>query len=216
MTLVDCSHPIETGMPTYPGDPDVALSSHATHESDGYSVTGVQMGSHTGTHVDAPRHTEPDGKTLDAFSVADFRFDARIVDLPNLDDRDAIPPTVVPNTDADMLVFRTGWDAYWDTPRYAEHPYLAPATAERCAEAGYHVGLDTLSPDPTPTESATAAEPSGVPAHHALLGADCLVVENLTGLGGLPRSVTLHAYPLALGVDGAPVRAVAEPNRAHR
>jgi kynurenine formamidase len=72
------------------------------------------------------------------------------------------------------------------------------------------VATDTLNPDPTPTERATPDEPSGVPAHRALLGAGRLVVENLTGLERLPERVTLHAYPLAVDADGAPVRAVAE------
>ena len=207
MTLRDCSHPIETGMPTYPGDPDVSLSAHATHDSDGYRVTDIRLGSHTGTHVDAPSHTEAHGATLGAFPVEDFRFDARVLDLPDFGAREAIPPSVVPDTDADLLLFRTGWDTHWGTSRYAEHPYLAPETAQRCAEAGSHVGLDTLNPDPTPAKD---AESAGVPAHHALLGSGCLVIENLTNLDGLPERITLHAYPLALDDDGAPVRAVAE------
>lgn len=200
-------------MPTYPADPDVSLSEHATHESEGYQVTSVRMGSHAGTHIDAPRHTEPDGATLDAYAMERFRFDARILDVSGFGEREAIPPTVVPETDADLLIFRTGWDAHWGTPRYSDHPYLEPATAERCAEAGYHVGLDALNPDPTPTAAAAASEPSGVPAHHALLGENRFIIENLTGLDEHPERVTLHAYPLALGGDGAPVRAVADTSQ---
>jgi kynurenine formamidase len=210
MTLHDCSRRIETGMQTYPGDPPVSLSAHATHAEDGCRVTEVRTGSHAGTHVDAPAHTEPDGKTLGAYAVDRFRFDARLVDVTDLGAREPIQPAAVPDTGADMLVFATGWDAHWGTPRYYEHPYLAPATAERCAASGYHVATDTLSPDPTPTDAARADEPEGMPAHHALLGAERFVIENLTGLGGLPDRFRLHAYPLALDADGAPVRAVAE------
>jgi len=219
MTLQDCSHPIETGMQTYPGDPAVSLSSHSTHAGDGHRVTAVELGSHAGTHIDAPAHTEPDGATLGAYAVSRFRFDARLVDVRDREAREPIPPTAVPETDADILVFATGWDAYWGTPQYYEHPYLDPETAERCAEAGYHVATDTLSPDPTPTDDrgsgessgcAIPGEPTGVPAHHALLGADRFVIENLTGLGRLPYRFVLHAYPLALDGDGAPIRAVAE------
>jgi kynurenine formamidase len=210
MALLDCTHRIEPGMSVYPGDPEPALAPAATHAADGYRVTELTLGSHTGTHVDAPSHTEPEGRTLDAYPVERFRFDARVVGVRGLDDRAAIGPESVPETDADLLVFDTGWDEHWGTPRYAEHPYLAPETAKRCVEAGYHVGLDTLSPDPTPTDAAGSGEPAGVPAHRALLGAGRLVVENLRGLGRLPERVTLHAYPLALDADGAPVRAVAE------
>ncbi|MFB6270576.1 MAG: cyclase family protein, partial [Halobacterium sp.] len=42
-----------------------------------------------------------------------------------------------------------------------------------------------------------------------LLGADCLILENLTGLGAAGDRFELRAYPMALSTDGAPVRAVA-------
>jgi len=109
--------------------------------------------------------------------------------------------------DAEMVVFSTGWDAHWNTDRYLDHPYVAPETAARCADHNLAVGIDALSPDPTPSPHA-AAEPTGFQAHHALLGNDCLLVENLTNLGGVGNRFELRAYPLALGGDGAPVRAV--------
>lgn len=216
MTLYDCTHQIETGMQTYPGDPDVSLSPHATHDVDGYRVTAVTLGSHTGTHIDAPHHTEDDGSTLGTFDVETFRFDARVVDCTDVDACAPIPVDAIPETDAELLVFRTGWDEHWGIDRYLDHPYLAPDTARRCVERGHHVALDTLNPDPTPTDRASSEESPGVPAHKALLGAGRLIIENLTGLHRLPERVTLHAYPLALDGDGAPIRAVAmsSPERA--
>ncbi len=210
MALYDCTHRIETGMQTYPGDPDVSISPHAAHEADGYRVTSLELGSHAGTHIDAPSHTEPDGDTLGTYTVDSFRFEARVVDCGDVVAREAIPPAAVPETDAEMLAFWTGWDDHWGTDRYLDHPYLAPATARCCVAAGHHVATDTLNPDPTPTDRASPDEPAGVPAHHPLLGTDRFVLENLTGLERLPQRVTLHAYPLALDADGEPIRAVAE------
>ena len=210
MALYDCSHEIESGSWTYPGDPAVSLSPHATHGENGYRVTAVELGSHAGTHVDAPSHTEEEGATLGAFPADRFRFDARLVDVCDAGPRDPIPPDAVPDTDADLVVFATGWDDHWGTERYVDHPYLAPETAERCADAGYDVATDTPSPDPTPTDAVNGGEPTGAPAHHALLGAGRLVIENLRGLERLTGRFVLHAYPLALDADGAPVRAVAE------
>jgi kynurenine formamidase len=207
-TVYDLSQPLTDGMQTFPGDPGVRLSAAATFESDGYRVTEIGCGSHTGTHVDAPAHTEPDGKSLDAFPVDRFVLETIGVDCRDVGARDPIPPDRVPDTDADCVVFHTGWDAHWGTDRYRDHPYLAPETAARCASLGYDVGVDTLNPDPTPSPRARDDEPAGFRAHHALLGNDCLVVENLTGLASVPRRFELRAYPLALGGDGAPVRAV--------
>lgn len=215
MTLVDLTHPVENGMQIYPGDPPVSIAPAATMADDGARVSAFSLGSHAGTHVDAPAHTEPDGATLGAFDASAFRFEARLVDATGLSDRAIIRPQVLPDLDdagdVDCLVFHTGWDAHWGTDRYLDHPHLAPETARRCADRGLAVGLDALSPDPTPAADAVhGAEEAGVPAHHALLGAECLILENLTDFGSLPERFRLHAYPLAFDGDGAPVRALAE------
>ncbi|MFA9501878.1 cyclase family protein [Natrinema sp. H-ect1] len=205
---IDLTQPIETGMQTYPGDPPVAVHPHATHADDGARVSSLKCGSHTGTHVDAPAHTEPDGRTLAAYPLERFVFDAVRVDCRDLEAREPIPASRVPDGDTDLAAFWTGWDAHWGTDRYLEHPYLSPAAAETCAERGLDVAVDTLNPDPTPTEGAGADEPDGAPAHHALLGDDRLILENLTGLEAVGERFELRAYPLALAGDGAPVRAV--------
>lgn len=201
--MQDLTHSLTSETPTYPDDPPVQLRSHATHDADGYRVTAVRFGTHAGTHVDAPAHVEPDGATLDAFPLERFSADTRLVDLRPLPDRERIGVDALPPVDAELLLLRTGWDAHWGTDRYYRHPALTPEAAAWCADREYDVALDAPSPDPHGS--------AGLPAHHALLGADRLVFENLTNLAGLPRRFRLHAYPLALaGADGAPVRAVAD------
>jgi kynurenine formamidase len=210
MPTYDCSHPIETGMQTYPGDPSVSVEPAATVEADGYRVAALAIGSHTGTHVDAPSHALADGKTLGDFPVETFRFDAVKADLRELGAREAIEPHRLPEPDgSDLLALETGWDDHWGTDRYLDHPYLTRAAAEWCVERGLHVATDGLNVDPTPSDNAGDDEPTDFGAHHALLGNDHLIYENLRGLGRLPARFELHAYPIALDEDGAPVRAVA-------
>jgi len=196
-------------MQTYPGDPDVDITAAADFETDGYRVTAVSFGSHAGTHIDAPAHTEADGKTLEAFPIDRFEMDAIRIDCGDLGAREPIPPERVPDADVDAVVFHTGWDDHWGTTTYYDHPFLAPETARQCANHGYDVALDTLSPDPTSSSNADDDEPDGFEIHHELLGNECLVVENLRGLERLPDQFALRVYPLALDGDGAPVRAVA-------
>jgi kynurenine formamidase len=192
-------------MPTYPGDPAVSLTPHATHESDGYRVTDCTFGSHTGTHVDAPAHVDPDGQTLTDYPVERFRFDALLADCRGVGAGEAVQvadlASVGPTADCDLLVVRTGWADHWGTDAYLDHPYLAPDAAKWCAERGVAVALDTPSPDPFGD--------AALPAHRALLGADRLLVENVTNLSGLPTRFEVRALPV-LGVDGSPVRVVAE------
>ncbi len=206
--MYDLSQPIETGMPTYPGDPGVTVEPAATYEADGCRVSAVSCGSHSGTHVDAPSHTERDGRTLDSYDVEAFVLDARRVDCRDLGPREQIPAERVPSAAADCAVFWTGWDEHWGEEAYLDHPFLSVEAAERCAERGLAVATDTLNPDPTPSERADEAEREGFAAHHAVLGADCLVFENLQNLGAVADEFELRAYPLKLGGDGAPVRAV--------
>jgi len=226
MPTRDLSQSLDADATVYPGDPPVESTPAATHDEDGYRVTEWRLGTHSGTHVDAPSHTEPDGKNLDAFGVEEFVFEARLVDCSGVGARGAIGSEMVPEREnenerertdengtarVEMVVFRTGWADHWGTDRYFDHPYLTREAAATCAERGFHVGMDALSPDPSPSESAPPeTEPEGVPAHRELLGSDRLVVENLTGLAGLPERFRLRAYPLALAAaDGSPVRAVA-------
>ncbi|WP_247005881.1 cyclase family protein [Halorientalis litorea] len=206
----DLSHTVETDMPVFPGDPPVVVGPHTTVPEDGYRVSAVECGSHAGTHVDAPSHTESDGRAIDAVGVDRFAFDAVRADCRGLDPRTPIGPDALPATDADLLVVQTGWDAHWGDSTYFDHPFLTPEAAAFCEGQGYDVAVDALNVDPTPTENARPGEPDGFQAHHTLLGNDCLIFENLTGLSGLPERLEVLAFPLKLGgCDGAPVRAVA-------
>ena len=218
----DLSHPLAADTWTYPGDPPVSVEPHATIDEDGYRVSALSLGTHAGTHLDAPSHTEPDGATVGELPVEAFAFDAVLADLDGaVSAREAITADrlgPVPD-DADCLVIDTGWAAHWNSDRYLDHPYLTESAASWCADRGLSVALDAPSVDPSPSENAgndepeghPDDEPTGHPAHHALLGAGCVIVENVTDLDGLPERFDLRAYPLAISTgDGSPVRAVAE------
>ncbi|WIV66855.1 cyclase family protein [Natrialbaceae archaeon AArc-T1-2] len=216
MATYDLSHPLADGTPVYPGDPPVEVEPAATVGDDGYRVTSLSLGTHAGTHVDAPAHLLADGPGLESYPLETFRFGARRIDLRPLAAREPIdagrlrdvtPSTV---TAADLLVVQTGWDETWGTDRYLEHPYLTADAAEVLLEWDVHVGIDTPNVDPTPTANAEADEPDGFPVHRALFADDRLLLENLRGLAAVPDTFELHAYPLALAAgDAAPVRAVA-------
>nr|WP_276249563.1 cyclase family protein [Halomicroarcula sp. SHR3] len=161
MPIADLSQPVESGMPVYPGDPAVSVDAHATMAADGYRVSALSCGSHTGTHVDAPSHTEPDGRAIDGFPVSRFVRDAVRVDLRHLSAREAIRPADLPTVDAEAVVLWTGWGRYWGDADYLAHPYLTPAAARHCAEQGYDVAVDALNVDPTPAPGPGATDGAG-------------------------------------------------------
>jgi kynurenine formamidase len=222
MTCFDLTRRLESGMPVYPGDPPVECDDWASHEEDGYRVSRLSLGTHAGTHVDAPAHTEPPGSvsgpyTIDGFPPEALEFSARLADATHRGDREAVERADLPALDGcDLVVVRTGWATHWGSDRYRNHPYLAPETARRLADASCSVALDTFGPDPTPSPNVGTDEPDGMPAHHALLGGGCRIVENLAPLDDVAAAVgddafALRAYPIPVaGGDGAPARVVAE------
>lgn len=230
----DLSHPIRHGMPVYPGDPAVAVRPCCTHEQDGYRVTALALGTHSGTHVDAPLHFLPGGRPLDAYPPERFHGRAAVLDARGYGPGESIGPEVLRRPGAAEALARagvataglaagrrgprrrhapfvflcTGWDRYWGEEAYYRHPVVSPELAEILVRAGVGLlGVDTLNPDPTGGD--------GFPVHRLLLARDVLIAENLRGLEPLVgRAVEAWLLPLPVaGADGAPVRAVARPLR---
>lgn len=211
MKFVDLSREVISGMPVYPGDPEVAISSALTVAANGVAVAHIDMGSHTGTHLDAPSHTVAGGRTVDQIPLhllwaraQVIRARAAVAALSELRVDDFEIPAKLPL----IVCVETGWDNHFGSSDVAEHPYVSIELAELLWERGARVlCVDALSPDPS-------AQPEpGLPVHEFWLGRDGVIVENLTGLGRIPDVVELSLLPLRLtGVDGSPVRAVARIN----
>jgi kynurenine formamidase len=208
----DLSQPVRTGMTVYPGDPAVEVVPALTLARDSVAVAALRLGSHTGTHVDAPAHIIPGGRTTGAIGLSELTGEALVVHLPNLAPRsafglDAIDAALargLPDRLPGIVVLHTGWSRHFSTPLATEHPVLQVSAATELIRRGMHVlAVDTLSPDPT------ASGATDFPVHVAVLGSDKLIVENLTNLVGLPETVRVGFFPLAVDADGAPIRAVA-------
>lgn len=204
----DLSHPLRTGMQVYPGDPAVQLSPALELERDGAAVTSLHLGSHSGTHVDAPAHTVAGGRTMELVALDELVGDALLIRVPSLADRATISVDdlgELPDRVPSIVVVDTGWARHFGTERALRHPVLGVEAARVLVERGMHVlGVDTLSPDPT-----DAAGTTEFPVHEVVLGGDGLIVENLAGLDGLPARLRIGVFPLRLAGDGAPARAVA-------
>ena len=206
-------------MQVFPGDPSVELRSAATVAADGFAVAHLHLGSHSGTHLDAPLHTVQDGAAVDAMPLAALMGPARIVSLPEpaadavlrWEDVSGQLAGLLPGT---IVLFCTGWSRYFNTHTYLRHPTFGADVAERLVAAGVRlVGVDTLNPDPTPgpADHGQAQGGTSLPFHDVFLGSGGGIVENLTNLAAVPwPDPWFSALPLRLeGLDGSPVRAVA-------
>ena len=216
MPLIDLTHPIAPGMPSFPGTPSPDFRERFTIAEHGFREREITMISHTGTHADAPAHILPRGVTFDAYGIDRFAGQAVVVDAPGVG---AVAPAATPAmveashlqaqaeriAGVDFVLLRTGWSAFWGEEDYFRgFPCLTAEAARWLVDHGVRgFGVDTCSVDPP--------DSADLPVHHVLLGAEVLIVENLANLQALPAApFPFLALPLRLSdADGGPVRAVA-------
>ena len=208
MRFVDLSHPINEGMPLYPGTPGVQIKTLHTLGKDGFREKQLTFTTHIGTHVDTPAHMLARGATIDRLPLASFFGRACVLDVRSLVGKTidvAFLHAQSLETDVDFVLFYTGFAAYWGKERYFDgYPVLSKDGAKYLIELGLKgIGLDAVSPDVMDSED--------FPIHHILLSAGLIIVENLTNLNQiLNQTFTLAVFPLNVNqADGMPVRAVA-------
>lgn len=210
MTYFDLSQPIDGNLPVYPGDEPVRLERLCWHPRHPYQVTGLHFGSHTGTHLDVPRHFLPQGPAIDDLPLERFCGPATVVGLAwqpgrplNLRQGDwlAWQP-------GDALLLSTGWEARSGQPSFfSEVPIFASGTARWLLDHGIRLlGVDL----PTVEEDSSLGG-DWRRMHQELLAAGTVIVEGLVHLLPLVgRRVEFFAMPLSIrDGDGSPVRAFA-------
>jgi len=204
MKRIDISMPLFPGMPSFPGDPPLAVERLRTLErGDPYNISRLSLGSHAGTHVDPPVHFVPGGRAVDRVDLGSLNGPCRVVET---DSRSrTVGPEAVnglpPGTE--RVLFRTANSARWarSLEFFSDYVGLSPAAANALVERDVRlVGLDSLSVE---------NDPSGAfPVHHILLGRGILILEGLL-LDGVPGGeYLLECLPLRLrDGDGGPARA---------
>ncbi|PMP85949.1 MAG: cyclase [Chloroflexus aggregans] len=203
--IYDLSRPIRSGMPVYPGDPPVQVK-HLSFPP--WQISELHMGSHSGTHLDAPRHRFATGVGIDDITPDRLIGPGIVIDARGYPAYAELGLSVLAGYELRpgmAVLFRTGWEVYWGSDDYAHHPYIGAALAEALAQQGVRlVGIDAFSVDSTIA--------GGDAAHTVLLGNNILIVENLCHLANLERGVvyTVACFPLLIvGGDGAPARVLA-------
>ncbi len=72
MTTIDLTQQIYSGMPVFPGDPEVVVEDIQEYSKDGWNMKRLHINLHDGTHVNVPIHGTSNGVNLDAYSINDF------------------------------------------------------------------------------------------------------------------------------------------------
>jgi kynurenine formamidase len=212
--VVDLSVVVGPGTQVYPGDPVARFDVHSTIGRDGFNLLSVQMGSQTGTHVDAPYHFDEAAPKIDELPLERFVGPGVIVDARGLGARgritwEHISPVADQLKPGCIVLLFTGWSEHYGTDEYFENPFLDADACRRLIEAGVRtVGIDAINIDETPDESHPG---EGFPVHHLIADVAGVISENLTNLAGIDfANPLISLLPIAFEkADGAPVRAVA-------
>lgn len=225
MEIIDLTHTIHDDIQIYPGDPAPSINRCLTHEENYCHVDALKLGSHTGTHIDAPYHFLRDGERINEIPVQRFIGNGILIDVSDKSERESIEanhvePYTLEIKKGDFVIFRTGWDKYFGTPKYLQHPFLSADCARFLLRIGVTlVGTDAMNPDPSyrtamsldPTaKDKENGEDHGYPVHEILLDNNILIVENLCNLDKIKQIKGLYSFlPLKLkDSDGSPIRAI--------
>jgi arylformamidase len=200
----DVTVPLSPALPAFPGDPRFEMQAvQSLAAGDPYNAASLRMGTHAGTHVDAPRHFLPEGLSVDQLPLEMLIGKARLIEVPAFDaiSRKDLAPFDL--RDDLRLLIKTRMSGQLLRGEFDEDfVHLAEDAARYLVQAGIKlVGIDSLSID--------RFGDAAFPAHHVLLGAGVVVVEGLD-LSDVPEGqYDLACLPLRIfGADGAPARVV--------
>ncbi len=207
MKLYDVSVLISEDMPTWPGDPGISMElTQSLDRGDTANVTRLNMGVHTGTHIDAPFHFEPNGGTVDQLSLDVLIGPCRVFEMGEINE--FIGPSDLENLDMDShvrILFKTRNSDWWKNGERKFHKdfvHLHLEGARYLVKRGVKlVGIDYLSVERYKSPDHAT--------HHLLLRNGVVILEGLDLSGISSGDYELIALPPKLkGADGAPARVV--------
>jgi kynurenine formamidase len=226
LEIIDLSQEIYTGMPLFPGMPEVTITMHASHEqwegitdSDVVSpaVNQLTLGEHTGTHVDAINHMARSyrGQSIETMPLTMFYTESIGLDLSHKGRRELIGPIDLEDALAAAgLEIKPG-----DTVLlYTDHYRRAFGTAEwdngpgLSAEAARWLGQQQIAAFGVETMSPGVRKVSNKEVHHICGEMGFTHYENLINLHLLIGRGRFRFVGLPLkirGGTGSPVRAIA-------
>ena len=203
--LLDVSVLVKPGVPTYPGNPEFEMQPVKRIADGGSSnLSRLVMGTHTATHVDAPRHFFDDGPGVDALPLDLLVGRSRVIDLPHRGGITQEHLAAAGLREDLRVLLRTPNSALWNSSDgfHEDYTYLTEGGAQYLVDQGVKVvGVDYLSVE--------QFHKAGAPAHHALLGNGVVVIEGLNLSDADAGQYEMYCLPLRIeGADGAPARVV--------
>lgn len=205
---IDVSVSLYTGMVHWPDNPPVHFERMKDMDKgDNCNVSVFSMGSHTGTHMDAPLHFVNGAQGIDKMPLEATIGPARVIEIK---DTESIKPDDLRQYElqaGERVLFKTSNSTRcWGTNDFIQDfVYISTEAAQYFAELHLQtIGVDYLS--------VGGYKKNGTPAHQAILNAGIWVIEGLNLSQVQPGRYEMICLPLkVLNGDGAPARAILRP-----
>lgn len=212
MNIYDLTLEVENGMPSCgtPWHQKVEITQLGMIDEVGRNTQRIVLGSHSGTHMDAPYHFINEGRTMESLDINMMWGKVTVVDFREKKQGDVVTLADVKKLEIkERMLFVFGWYHNWKTEAYYKHfPFFQTEAIEYLISNGLRVlALDTPSPDDGSAIMVKGENDS--PCHVILLKNEAFVIEYLCNtdvlIGG--KEYEMVSLPLKVkGSDGSPAR----------
>ncbi len=210
--IVDLTIPMGREIPSFPGYPGFEYEQWGGHEEGGGALMHYySANTHQGTHIDAPYHFIPEGRTIDELTFEELIGNVKVIDLREYRG-ESITAEILKNQKnkiekKDKLIMVTGdVDADFFTGNFFKKASdITLDAAEWLIEKEIKLIVNDFLTEAVP------GDPNR-PVHKALLGADIPIVEYICNIDAIASQdyIWLACLPMLMkGFEGAPARVIA-------
>ena len=209
---IDVSVTVRHGMPHWPDNPPIVLERVMDlRRGDVCNVSHLDMGVHSGTHMDGPVHLIHQAAGLDEMPLTATMGEARVIEIEHPREITAGDLHKHRLEAGERVLFKTSnSERCWQASGFVEDfVYITEPAAMHLAETGVQtVGVDYLPVGGYHADGATI--------HKILLQAGIWIIEGLDLSPVTGGRYEMICLPVKLhGSDGAPARAILRPIAGH-
>src|SRR5512136_3283442 len=148
MEIYDISVSLSPELPVFPGDPPVEIEPVSRIAGgDAANVSRLSISTHSGTHIDPPRHFDDRGIAADGLPLSLLVGDAFLADVAGTKVIGRAELARLPLSGVERLLLKTGNSVLWDRLDFvADFAHLTPDGARYLVDTGIKlIGMDYLS-----------------------------------------------------------------------
>lgn len=201
MKIIDLTHLLKTKTPKYPEDPKTKINTKNPKNTN-YNISQITIGTHTGTHIDSPKHYIPNTNTINQIKLENLIGKTNILKT-NQNNKEIKEKHInLPEKTEKIILIKTNWHKNWQKENYfTNHPYPSHQLIKKLIKKEIKgIAIDGPSID----------HPKKDKNHKILLKNNIWIAENLTNTDQLTKNIyTIHFIPLKIETEAIQIRAFA-------